>query len=82
MEAQIMKTSELRQKEVINIKTGKRLGNIIDYDIDLRSGRILGVSIPVQGKFSILSKNDQDIFISWEKIKKIGDDVILIETED
>ncbi len=77
-----MKASELRQKEVINIKTGKRLGNIIDYDIDLRSGRITGVSVPVQGKFSILSKNDQDIFVAWEKIKKIGDDVVLIETED
>lgn len=77
-----MKVSELRQKEIINIKTGKRLGNIIDYDIDLRSGRITGVSVPVQGKFSILSKNDQDIFVAWEKIKKIGDDVILIETED
>ena len=77
-----MKASELRQKEVINIKTGKRLGNIIDYDIDLRSGRITGGSVPVQGKFSILSKNDQDIFVAWEKIKKIGDDVVLIETED
>ena len=77
-----MKASELRQKEVINIKTGKRLGNIIDYDIDLRSGRVTVVSVPVQGKFSILSKNDQDIFVAWEKIKKIGDDVILIETED
>ena len=77
-----MKASELRQKEVINIKTGKRLGNIIDYDIDLRSGRVTGVSVPVQGKFSILAKNEQDIFVAWEKIKKIGDDVILIETED
>lgn len=77
-----MKVSELRQKEVINIKTGKRLGNIIDYDIDIRSGRIIGVSVPVQGRFSILSKNDQDIFVAWEKIKKIGDDVILIENDD
>ncbi len=77
-----MKTSELKQKEVINIKTGKRLGNIIDYDIDLRSGRIIGISIPVQGKFSILAKAEQDIFVSWENIKKIGDDVILIETEN
>lgn len=77
-----MKVSELRQKEVINIKTGKRLGNIIDYDIDIRSGRIIGVSVPVQGRFSILSKNDQDIFVAWERIKKIGDDVILIENDD
>ena len=71
-----MKASELRQKEVINIKTGKRLGNIIDYDIDLRSGRVTGVSVPVQGKFSILAKNDQDIFVAWEKIKKIGNKIL------
>ena len=73
-----MKASELRQKEVINIKTGKRLGNIIDYDIDLRSGRVTGVSVPVQGKFSILAKNDQDIFVAWEKIKKIGNKILRI----
>lgn len=77
-----MKTSELKQKEVINIKTGKRLGNVVDYDIDLRSGRILGICIPIQGKFSILAKAEQDIFVSWENIKKIGDDVILIDTEN
>ena len=77
-----MKASELRQKELINIKTGKRLGNVIDFDIDVRSGRVLGISVPVQGKFSILAKSDQDIYIPWEKIKKIGDDVILIDNEE
>lgn len=74
-----MKASELKQKEVINLKTGKRLGNIVDYDIDVRSGRIVGVSLPHGGKFLLLSKPENDIFIPWEQIKKIGDDVILVD---
>lgn len=74
-----MKASELKQKEVINVKTGKRLGNIVDYDIDVRSGRIVGVSMPHSGKFLLLSKPENDIFIPWEQIKKIGDDVILVD---
>ncbi len=77
-----MKASELKQKEVINIKTGKRLGNIVDYDVDVRSGRIVGVSMPHTGKFLLLSKPENDVFIAWEQIKKIGDDVILVESPE
>ncbi len=75
-----MKASELKQKEIINIKTGKRLGNIVDFDIDTRSGKIMGISTPTTGKFNLLSKPENDVYILWEQIKKIGDDVILIET--
>ena len=76
-----MKISELRQKEIINVRTGKRLGNIMDLDIDTRSGRIVSVTMPQTGsRFSLLSKPDNDVSVSWEQIKKIGDDVILVET--
>ena len=44
-----MKISELRQKEIINVRTGKRLGNIMDLDIDTRSGRIVSVAMPQSG---------------------------------
>ena len=78
---ELMKVSELRQKEIINVRTGKRLGNIMDLDIDTRSGRIVSVTMPQTGsRFSLLSKPDNDVSISWEQIKKIGDDVILVET--
>ena len=76
-----MKISELRQKEIINVRTGKRLGNIMDLDIDTRPGRIVSVTMPQTGsRFSLLSKPDNDVSVSWEQIKKIGDDVILVET--
>lgn len=74
-----MKTSELRQREVINIVDGKRLGYVTDLDIDLEKGMIKSIIIPGHSKiFSLFSKSG-DYVIPWEQIKTIGSDVILVE---
>ena len=39
------KISEFRQKEVLDIATGKRLGYICDMEIDDASGRIISVTV-------------------------------------
>lgn len=70
---------ELRAKEVVNVCDGKRLGNIIDLVFDSRSGVVTGIVVPFgRGLFSIL-KSNQDIFIPYNRIIKIGKDVILVE---
>lgn len=70
---------ELRAKEVVNICDGKRLGNIIDLTFSSRTGEVTGIVVPYgKGLFSIL-KNNQDIFIPFSRIVKIGKDVILVE---
>mgnify|MGYP001428730185 CR=1 FL=1 len=75
----MMKTSELRQREVINIIDRKRLGFVTDLDIDLEKGIIKSIIIPANNKiFSIFSKAG-DYVIPWEQIKTIGSDVILVE---
>ncbi|MFY9218234.1 MAG: YlmC/YmxH family sporulation protein [Tepidanaerobacteraceae bacterium] len=77
----MMKTSDLRQREVINIVDGKRLGFVSDFDIDLERGVIKSIIIPGQSKlFSIFSKTG-DYVIPWEQIKTIGSDVILVELQ-
>lgn len=77
----MMKTSDLRQREVINIVDGKRLGFVSDFDIDLERGVIKSIIIPGQSKlFSIFSKTG-DYVIPWEQIKTIGYDVILVELQ-
>ncbi|HQE05070.1 MAG TPA: YlmC/YmxH family sporulation protein [Tepidanaerobacteraceae bacterium] len=77
----MMKTSDLRQREVINIVDGKRLGFVSDFDIDLERGVIKSIIIPGQSKlFSIFSKT-ADYVIPWEQIKTIGSDVILVELQ-
>lgn len=78
----MLKISELREKEVINLYNGERLGYIYDFDIDLEKGIITGVVIPSEGKvLSFFSKN-HDIIIGWNKIIKIGSDTILVNLKD
>lgn len=74
------KISEFRQKEVVDIDSGKRLGYICDVEIDDESGRVISVTVPSGKLFSSVIKNSDKI-ISWEKIIKIGTDMILVKLE-
>jgi len=73
------KSSDFRQKEVINIRDGKKLGAIIDMEFDLQAGKITAIVVPGPNKWMGILKGDRDIVIPWEKIKKVGDDVILVD---
>ena len=75
------KSSDFRVKEVINIRDGRRLGTIIDMEFYLSEGRITAIIVPGSSKWMGLIKNGDDIVIPWERIKKIGDDVILVDIE-
>lgn len=73
--------NEIRNKEIINIKTGQRLGYPADIEVDLETGRL--VSIIVSGGYKIMGLfgKENDITVKWENIKTIGDDLIIIELE-
>lgn len=76
----MLKTSDLKVKEVINAIDGRRLGTITDIEIDMDTGRLTAIVVPGSGKFLGLFGRNEDIVIPWEKIHKIGIDVILVET--
>ncbi|MGM0409936.1 MAG: YlmC/YmxH family sporulation protein [Bacillota bacterium] len=74
-----MKKSDLMLKEVVDIKDGKFLGYIDDVDIDIENGRIMSVILARKGVFIFhLFSNKDDLIISWDKIRKVGEDVILV----
>jgi len=75
----MLKASDLTQKEVINIADGKRIGLITDLEVDLKKGKINAVIIPDSGRFMGLFGKEHEFEISWDQIKKIGEDVILVE---
>ncbi len=73
------KLSELRTKEIIHIADGERLGFVSDAEIDYETGKILSVIVSGTYKaFGILGK-EPDKVIPWTKIKKIGEDLIIID---
>ena len=73
------KATDFRQKEVINIRTGRRIGFISDVDIDMEKGTLNSVIIPGNGKILGLFGGEKDIVIPWHAIKTIGDDIILVD---
>lgn len=69
--------TDLRNKEVINLCDGRRLGCVIDVEFNICDGRILSLVVPKGEKVSLFGKCD-GYNIPWCKIEKIGDDIILV----
>ena len=67
-----------KQKEVINLIDGRRLGYVQDVEADFSTGEITAIVVPGTSKMFSMG-NKGDITIPWNKIKKIGDDIILVE---
>lgn len=77
----MVKISDLRAREIINIVDGRRLGLIKDIDIDMEEGRITAIILPGGGggKFLGFLGKEEEIIVPWDKIIKIGMDVVLVE---
>jgi len=71
------RAGDLRQKEVINVNDGNRLGFVCDVEVDICKGEIEAIVVPGKMKLLNFSKKD-DIVIPWCNIKVIGD-VILVD---
>lgn len=76
----MISTQDLRNKEVINIYDGKSLGYVYDIEVNLEKGLIEGIIVPAHRRFfSFFGKGEDDYVIKWKDIKRIGDDVILVD---
>lgn len=71
-----MKLSDIQDKDVVDLKTGLKVGNIVDIKINIE-GYIESLILE-RKKFSKIFSNNDFIEVSFSKIDKIGEDVILI----
>ncbi len=76
----MISTQDLRNKEVINIHNGKSLGFVDDITVDLEKGTVEGLVIPQShtGLFSLFSKGGE-IFVPWSAVRRVGEEVLLVE---
>ena len=78
----MLSTDKLKNREVINIRDGRSLGFICDIEVNLEKGTIEGIVIPAGKRmFSFLGTKEADQLIRWDKIRTIGDDVVLVDME-
>lgn len=73
-------TCDLRNKEVVNICDGVRLGYPSDFEFDTQDGRISALIVPRSGGLFGLLQGDA-IMIPWHRIECIGSDVILVRLD-
>ena len=78
----MLSTDKLKNREVINIRDGKSLGYIYDIEVNLEQGTIEGVVIPGERSFfRFKAGKSDDLLIKWDRIRTIGDDVVLVDME-
>ena len=70
-------TENFREKEVVNVADGRKLGYVGELEFDVCDGRITAIVIPGKAGFCGLGAKES-IVIPWEKIERIGEDVILV----
>ena len=70
---------DLKRKEVINLCDGARLGCMCDLEMDTCSGAVYAIIVPGPPRLWGLLRSDEELVIPYNKITKIGDDVILVD---
>ena len=74
----MIRISDIMDKEVINVKNGKRMGFITDIEMDTNEGKILSFTIEGDGGVNFFSRNYDGQVIFWNHIIKIGCDTIIV----
>jgi YlmC/YmxH family sporulation protein len=71
----------LKNKEVINVRDGQRLGYVCDVAIDVKCGRVVSLIIPASACMWGFLGRDKEYVIDWCCIVKIGEDIILVDAD-
>ena len=72
----------LMERQVVNIADGKCLGNLKDIELNLWTGCIEALILPALNGFWHRLQNAGELVIGWEKVVRIGVDVILIDAPE
>lgn len=70
--------NDLKTKEIINLSDGVKMGHVVDVIFDSENGKVLGFIVPGEKRFF---KKNEDVFIPLEKVRRVGDDVILVRVD-
>jgi len=70
--------SELQTKDLISVKDGRRIGKIVDAEIN-QEGQLIYFIIEEKKNFRKMLISPSDTKVEFSKITKIGADVILVD---
>ena len=74
-----MRVPELSCKEVVCIRDGARLGYVADVEVEVPDGQVCAIVVPGKCRFFGLLGRTEDFVIPWNAIRRVGDDIILVD---
>ena len=78
-----MRLSDIGYKEIIDLADGGRYGQLADSELlfDPITGKIRALLVPqIQSRMSLFRQDHNFTQLPWESIKKIGEDIIVLDT--
>ncbi|MDI9438852.1 MAG: PRC-barrel domain-containing protein [Limnochordia bacterium] len=76
----VIRTSELRRLDVINVEEGRYMGSVCDVDLDPDTGRINALIVDEVKPLSFFfGARHTDVEIPWRDIVLVGEDVVLVK---
>ena len=78
-----MRLSDIGYKEIIDLADGGRYGQLADSELlfDPINGKIRALLVPqIQSRMSLFRQDQNFTQLPWESIKKIGEDIIVLDT--
>ncbi|MGA8943509.1 MAG: YlmC/YmxH family sporulation protein [Thermoactinomyces sp.] len=77
-----MRWSEFAAKECIDLVNGERLGDFLHADMvfDPQTGKIQAILLPTH--FSWLKKNRRLLELKWSMIRKVGPEMVIVDSAD
>lgn len=79
--SKMLRFSELRCQEVINICDGCRIGFVSDLEMDRAGGNVCALIVPGRARLFGLLGREHDYVIPWGCIRRFGCDIILVEVD-
>ncbi|MBQ4152729.1 MAG: YlmC/YmxH family sporulation protein [Oscillospiraceae bacterium] len=78
MKKVVSRIADMRNKEVVNVKDGTKLGFIDDVEFDTVTAELTALVIFGKARFFGLFGREEDIVITWQDIEVIGEDTVLV----
>ncbi len=74
--------NELRNKEVINVRTGMKLGYVDDVQLNTDTAAVMAIVVYGRPRGFGIFGHDEDIVIKCMDIELVGEDTILVNLPD
>lgn len=75
------KFTDLQCKEVICLSNGQRMGFVTDVVVEVPEGKVCAIVVPGPCRLMGLAGRRDDFVIPWDCIRRIGPDIVLVDTK-